>query len=243
MPLGLADQGIGSTIKLRGVLPVVITARILDPLVIPLEGAAGKTFRQGTRSVRIAADVNTNARMKSVDFFLNEDAASSDSAGLAAGSQIDYIGDYLHDRIEFIDPQGLPMTWELPVPNPTLTATANVESKPGSIGLFPRPNSHYRLSRLAIESPSILTMSRHLERCTVGTRSAFVPAVGAAIGAIWPTLKSSPSSPSKAVRELFTAERGVEIEPAAHNYESQVLATPEALVCRDFVFSIHNPVF
>ena len=156
VPLGLPDQGIGSTIKLRGVLPVVITARMLDPLVIPLAGAAGKTFRQGTRSVRITAAVNRNAQMKTVDFFLNEDAASGDSAGLAAGTQKDYIGDYLRDRIEFIDPQGVAMTWDLPFPDPIPDRNGERRIHIQTLvngALPPAQMRIYRLSRLAIEIP------------------------------------------------------------------------------------------
>ena len=53
VPLGLPDLPVRSPLKLRGVLPVVISSRRPDPLVIPLVGAAGKTFRQGPRVVRI----------------------------------------------------------------------------------------------------------------------------------------------------------------------------------------------
>ena len=53
VPLGLPDPPVRSPLKLRGVLPVVISSRRPDPLVIPLVGAAGKTFRQGPRVVRI----------------------------------------------------------------------------------------------------------------------------------------------------------------------------------------------
>ena len=62
VPLGLPDRPVRSPLKLRGVLPVVISSRRPDPLVIPLVGAAGKTFRQGPSVVRIEKVSGQGAR-------------------------------------------------------------------------------------------------------------------------------------------------------------------------------------
>ena len=108
VPLGLPDHPAGSTIKLRGVLPVVLTARNRDPWVIPLAGADGKSFRQGASIVRVSRVSGTSLSHQTVDFFLKEEAGSTDRNALSIRADKDYIGDYLRDRIEFVDAQGRP---------------------------------------------------------------------------------------------------------------------------------------
>ncbi len=69
VPLGLPELSVRSPLKLRGVLPVVISSRRPDPLVIPLVGAAGKTFRQGPRVVRIERVTTQGAERHGVRHF------------------------------------------------------------------------------------------------------------------------------------------------------------------------------
>ena len=72
VPLGLPDRPTEPLLKLRGALPVVISARKPDPLVIPLEDAVGKTFSQDGGSVRIDSVTIRKARNTAVTLILSE---------------------------------------------------------------------------------------------------------------------------------------------------------------------------
>jgi hypothetical protein len=109
VPLGLPELPVRSPLKLRGVLPVVISSRRPDPLVIPLIGAAGKTFRQGPRVVRIEKVSAEGAGTTAIDFSLSEDPIPADRTRVSLGVETDYIGDFLANRIEFDDTLGHPL--------------------------------------------------------------------------------------------------------------------------------------
>jgi hypothetical protein len=153
VPLGLPDRPAGSTIKLRGVLPVVLTARNRDPWVIPLAGADGKSFRQGASIVRVSRVSGTSLSHQTVDFFLKEEAGSTDRSGLSVRADKDYIGDYLRDRIEFVDAQGRPVPWILAYRHPAPNANGEFQIQALVHGAPPAHLRIYRLSRLAIEAP------------------------------------------------------------------------------------------
>ncbi len=85
VPLGLPDPPVRSPLKLRGVLPVVITSRRPDPLVIPMVGAAGKTFRQGPRVVRIEKISGEGPRTTAVELSLSEDGIPADRTRVLNG--------------------------------------------------------------------------------------------------------------------------------------------------------------
>ncbi len=114
VPLGLPDRPVRSPLKLRGVLPVVISSRRPDPLVIPLVGAAGKTFRQGASVVRIEKVSAQGARTTAVNLSLSEDVIPADRTRVSAGPETDYVGDFLPNRIEFEDAEGHPLSWHAP---------------------------------------------------------------------------------------------------------------------------------
>jgi hypothetical protein len=55
IPLARPDRPGRAIRRLRGILPVVVAARRDDPLVVPLAGAPGKTFRRGDLSLAVEA--------------------------------------------------------------------------------------------------------------------------------------------------------------------------------------------
>jgi hypothetical protein len=156
VPLGLPDLPVRSPLKLRGVLPVVITSRRPDPLVIPMVGAAGKTFRQGPRVVRIEKISSEAPGMTSVNLSVSEDVIPADRTRVSAGPETDYIGDFLRNRIQFEDAEGHPLIWNL-LGGPVSSATAtNGELRVRTYvsGVAPPARLRvYRLHRLATEIP------------------------------------------------------------------------------------------
>ncbi|MFI5457938.1 MAG: hypothetical protein ACHRXM_21065 [Isosphaerales bacterium] len=154
VPLGLPDPPVRSPLKLRGVLPVVISSRRLDPLVIPLVGAAGKTFRQGPRVVRIEKVSGQGPRTTAVNLSLSEDVIPADRTRVSAGPETDYIGDFLPDRIEFDDAEGHPLSWLLLGAPSVSTTNDEIRVRTFVSGVAPPARlSVYRLHRLATEIP------------------------------------------------------------------------------------------
>ena len=154
VPLGLPDLPVRSPLKLRGVLPVVISSRRPDPLVVPLVGAAGKTFRQGARVVRIENVSGQGAGATAFDLSLSEDAIPPDRTRISLGAETDYFGDFLRNRIEFEDADGHPLSW-LHLSNPAASTTNNeVRVRTFVSGVAPPARLRmYRLHRLATELP------------------------------------------------------------------------------------------
>jgi hypothetical protein len=154
VPLGLPDLPVRSPLKLRGVLPVVITSRRPDPLVIPMVGTAGKTFRLGPRVVRIENTSGYRPGTTMVEISLSEDAIPADHTRTSIGPETDYIGDFLSDRIEFDDAEGYPLRWHFLFGSPA--STTNDEIKVQTFVSGPAPPVQlrvYRLYRLATEIP------------------------------------------------------------------------------------------
>jgi hypothetical protein len=143
-----------SPLKLRGVLPVVISSRRPDPLAIPLVGAAGKTFRQGPRVVRIERVSTQGASGTAFDISLSEDAIPADRTRVSLGAETDYIGDFLPNRIEFEDADGHPLSWLLLAVPAASTTNDEIRVRTFISGVVPPAQLYvYRLHRLATEVP------------------------------------------------------------------------------------------
>jgi hypothetical protein len=156
VPLGLPDPPVRSPLKLRGILPVVISSRRPDPLVIPLVGNVGKTFRQGGMIVRIEKVSAQGERRMAVSLSVSEDVIPADRTRVSVGPETDYIGDFLRNRIEFEDATGHLMNWHL-APGPLSSATnTNGELLVQTYPWGDAPPARlriYRLHRLATEIP------------------------------------------------------------------------------------------
>jgi hypothetical protein len=111
--------------------------------------------RQGTSSVRISRVSLENIQTKTVDFFLSEEGGSADRTGLSADPGKDFIGDYLRDRIEFVDADGRPLSVNLPFPNPTANANGEFLVQTLVSGATAAQLRIYHLSRLATEIPFV----------------------------------------------------------------------------------------
>jgi hypothetical protein len=154
VPLGLPDRPVRSPLKLRGVLPVVISSRRPDPLVIPLVGAAGKTFRQGPRVVRIEPVSDQGDSSTAVNLSLSEDVIPADRTRGSGGPETDYIGDFLPNRIEFEDADGHPLSWMLLGDPAASTSSDEIRVQTFVAGDAPPARLRvYRLNRLATEIP------------------------------------------------------------------------------------------
>jgi hypothetical protein len=154
VPLGLPDLPIRSPLKIRGVLPVVISSRLPAPLVIPLADSAGKTFRQGASVVRIEKVSATDARNAEVHFFVSEDVSSTDRTRVSAGPEKDYVGDFIRNRIEFEDALDHPLRWLTLGNHPVSTANGELSVRTYVAGVaLPARLNVYRLRRLATEIP------------------------------------------------------------------------------------------
>jgi hypothetical protein len=154
VPLALPELPARSPLKLRGMLPVVISSRKPAPLVIPLVDAAGKTFRQGPFVVRIEKVSTSNANTTEVDLLLSEDVGPPERTRIALGPEMDYVGDYLANRIEFEDAEGHPLNWLFLGNHPTSTESGELRVQTYVAGVAPPARlSVYGLHRVATEIP------------------------------------------------------------------------------------------
>ena len=154
VPIGLPDPPVRSLLKLRGVLPVVISSRSPGPLVIPLAGASGKTFRQDRSVVRIETVATRDAATTAVNLLLSEDVRPPDHGRPSWGPETDYGGDFLRNRLEFEDAEGHRLSWLIlgdhpaPTPNGELRLQTFVSGRTPPARLLV-----YRFLRLATEIP------------------------------------------------------------------------------------------
>jgi hypothetical protein len=154
VPLGLPDLPARSPLKLRGVLPIVISSRKPAPLVAPLDNAAGKTFRNGVSVVRVDKVSTRNAQTTAVSFFLSEDVSTTNLTQARAGPEKDYLSDFLRNRIEFEDAEGRPVSWLILGDRPVSTTDGELRVQTIHSGDARAARLRvYRLERLATEIP------------------------------------------------------------------------------------------
>ena len=150
----MPDLHVRPPLKIRGVLPVVISSRKPAPLVIPLVDAAGKTFRQGVSVVRFDKVSTTDANATAVNFFVSEDVGPADRTRVSAGPEKDFVGDYFRDRIDFEDADGHPLSWLILGDHPASTTNRELSVQTFVGGNVPPARLRvYRLRRLATEIP------------------------------------------------------------------------------------------
>lgn len=154
VPLGLPVLPARSPLRLRGVLPVVISSRRPDPLIISLVDTAGKAFRKGQSVVRIEKVATDGEQTTTVNLLIGEERIPTDRTQVAAGPQTDFIGDYLRNRVEFLDAKGHALSWLLLGNRPTPTTSGEFQVKALVSGVEPPDRLHvYQLHRLATEVP------------------------------------------------------------------------------------------
>jgi hypothetical protein len=112
----LRPENPGRTVKsLRGVLPVLVATRKPGPLVIPLNGAAGKSFRNDEVSIAVD-DVKTNAmtRQTSIELTVRHTANPERQDIAAPPNGMDFGAhrpDTHQQQIDVLDAQGRAIPW------------------------------------------------------------------------------------------------------------------------------------
>ena len=156
IPLGLPDPAPKSPLKLRGVLPVVISLRKPEPLVIPLAAAAAKTFRQGSVTIQVEkVHFEPGIHNTTVNFTLKDDVNPTDRPRASTGPEFDQIGDFLANRVEFQDGDGRPLGFNI-LGNQQNTGTSGETRVMCFVGGSATPPARlliYRLNRLVAEIP------------------------------------------------------------------------------------------
>ncbi|WP_165221474.1 hypothetical protein [Aquisphaera insulae] len=101
----------GKTIKLlRGTIPLVIMARHPDPLVVPLAGAAGKSFDKGDLHVEIhEIRQGPNARGRQIE--LTAKTAPPPGLMTPAGPGEESAGELQAPQLELVNDRGSPIPW------------------------------------------------------------------------------------------------------------------------------------
>ncbi len=144
----------GRTIKiLRGSVPLRITARQPDPLVVPLATAAGKAFDSGDLHVLIhEVRLDPNTHQRQIELTLRE-ARSGGLPSADAESVVDVFSrfDPHQQNIEIIDTQGNVVPWfqtltDMESARVTLTLAPPALSEPKEL-------RYYRLSETAVNVP------------------------------------------------------------------------------------------
>ncbi|QEH33739.1 hypothetical protein OJF2_22450 [Aquisphaera giovannonii] len=102
----------GKVIKvLRGSIPILAVARQADPLVVPLAGAAGKSFDRGDLHIEIH-DIRSgpNDRGRQIDLTARV-ASGSDAPGADSPATPGSSADLRGPQIEILDAKGQPIPW------------------------------------------------------------------------------------------------------------------------------------
>ena len=104
LPLGLPDaQAMKTLRRLRGTLPVIVSATRPDPLVITLDGAPGKSYRHEETTLRFRIIQDSAKRMR-IEVILTRDPSPTPSRDDRAQSA-------LRHRFGFEDRDGQPLSW------------------------------------------------------------------------------------------------------------------------------------
>jgi hypothetical protein len=147
-------ENAGSTIRsLRGKVPLAITARRPDPLVVPLAGAAGKTFDKSDVRVTVH-DVRSdpNNRRRQVELSVVVGRAGGAVESEPGSAEPDPRLRALPQNIEIVDAAGRVLPW--------LQTSVNVESSRVTLTLAgvprgdePKELRYYRISETMAEVP------------------------------------------------------------------------------------------
>jgi hypothetical protein len=113
-PLRRPDHTGQSIKRLRGVVPVIVATRKPDPLVIPLDGATGKSFQNEEFSLRVLdIRTNPNTHQTSIEIALRANPSSPEAEPVGAGLPTVAVRrpDTNQQQIEVLDAQGRAIPW------------------------------------------------------------------------------------------------------------------------------------
>ena len=148
----------GRTIKvLRGVVPLKITARQPDPLVIPLASAAGKSFDKGDLHVvvhEVRSDANN--RQRQIELTVRESRAEATPSGDEVMTpNFNSRSDPRQQNLEVVDARGQTLPWfqtSIDVESSRITLTMA-----GLAGAEPKELRYYRLTGTTVNVPFTFT--------------------------------------------------------------------------------------
>jgi hypothetical protein len=103
LPLGLPDSEAKELRRLRGALPVIVSATRPDPLVIALDDTAGKSYRHEETTLRFKI-IHDSSKQMQIELILTRD-------GSATPSRDDRAKGALRHRFGFEDRDGQPLSW------------------------------------------------------------------------------------------------------------------------------------
>jgi hypothetical protein len=103
----------GTTITiLQGTVPLKISSRRPDPLVVPLPTAQGRSFRKGGTRIVIHAVPAGDPRHGHLELTLETEASGDPTPPLdAPPPNFATAADSLHRRLEIVDAKGRPLSW------------------------------------------------------------------------------------------------------------------------------------
>jgi hypothetical protein len=138
---------------LRGTIPLRITSRQPDPLVIPLASAVGKSFEKGDLHLAIhEVRSDANHRQRQIELSIHEDRSdglpgTDDTMPQAFAQRLDPH----QQNIEIVDAKGQPLPWiqtsvDMQAARITLTLA-------GLAGAEPKELRYYRLTETNIDLP------------------------------------------------------------------------------------------
>jgi len=148
----------GQTIKvLRGEVPLKVSARQPEPLVVPLLSASGKSFDQGDLHVTVH-DVRSdpNNRQRQIELSVRQsqpenETSTDDVAGAEAGSRFDTRP----QRLDVVDSRGRVLPWfqtSIDMESSRMTLTIA-----GLVGSELKELRYYRLSETTVNVPFTFT--------------------------------------------------------------------------------------
>ena len=148
----------GRTIKiLRGLIPLRITARQPDPLVIPLANAAGKSFDKGDLHVTVhEVRSDPNNRQRQIELTVRESRAEAIPAGdEAMAPNFGNRMDPRQQNLELLDARGQILPWfqtSIDLESSRITLTMA-----GLAGAEPKELRYYRLTGTTVSVPFTFT--------------------------------------------------------------------------------------
>ncbi|SIO62181.1 hypothetical protein SAMN05444166_6971 [Singulisphaera sp. GP187] len=115
-PLRRPEQPGQEIKRLRGVLPVVVATRKGNPLVVPLSGSSGKSFRNDEATVEVQEiRVNPNTNQTNIQIAVRTNRTSGGEADLLAAlpTAMGRRSETSQQQLEVVDGQGKLIPWYL----------------------------------------------------------------------------------------------------------------------------------
>lgn len=112
LELGYPDVPCGRIKVIKGSIPVMVTARKSEPLVIPLDDSKGKLFRNDEAAlVLIDHRPPSSGQPATIKLAVRPLGDSAEPIELGVGEPLAYRPDSLQQQLEVLDAEGEPLPW------------------------------------------------------------------------------------------------------------------------------------